>query len=400
MPKISSITLPDNNTYEFNAYGLTPSHTLTGEDGWYKILTLNVTNGTTRSLEMLISHSYSPTAGILRIYLNKISTGQTSSSRVNWLTTTIPIEYVRWKIETVNDTSTMSIYFYKSTSNSGIVDFFLLDYKNRPATIRDLHSGAWLSEAVSRPETANVATADILNNASTADSATTAGSATNALNDGNGDQIDATYLKTTDTTKAPADAGIYYGVCDSTTSPWTVTIPELSHLTEFPDGLTIRVRFNHKCTMYSTYLAINSITTPIYDYWGSGASSKVRTITWSEGEVVDFTFRNKSSSEKGWLIRRPNIQFISDIYDQLSKKTRLVRITNIPVSTGTNTTIVNYYISIDPNTHVSDSSIIVSLSFTNPSSISSGISWETDGDLVKLTGTCTSATTVDMVIAI
>lgn len=396
MPKISSITLPDNNTYEFNAYGLTPSHTLTGEAGWYKVLTLNVTSGTTRSLEMLISHSYSPTAGILRIYLNKISTGQTSSSRVNWLTTTIPVEYVRWEIETVSDNSTMSVYFYKSTSNSGIVDFFLIDYKNRPATTRDLPSVNWFSEAVSLPETANVATADILNNANTADSAT------NALNDGNGDQIDTTYLKTTDTTKAPADAGIYYGVCDSTSSPFIVNISELSHLTEFPDGLTIRVRFNHDCAMFSASLRVNnSAEYYIYDYWGSGSSVKDWSIMWSEGEVVDFTFRNKSSSEKGWLISRPNIQFIPDIYDQLSKKTRLVRITNVPVSTGTNTIIVNYTPAIDPNTRITASSIIVSLSFADPSAISSRISWETtDMDLIKLTGTCTSATTVDMVIAV
>lgn len=395
MPKISSITLPDNNTYEFNAYGLTPSHTLSGDTGWYKVLTLNVTNRTTRSLDMLISHSYSWSSGILRIYLNKISTGSTTSSRVNWLTTTIPVEYVRWKIETVNDTSTMSVYFYKSTGNAGVVDFFLLDCKNRTAATRDLPSGAWLSEAVSLPETANIATADILNNAATADSAT------NALNDGNGDQIDLTYLKITDTTKAPADAGIYYGVCDSTTSPWTVTIPELNHLTGFQDGLTIRVRFNHSCAMSSAYLTVNNITALIYDYWGSGSPVNVWYITWSEGEVVDFTFRNKSSLEKGWLISRPNIQFISDVYDQLSKKTRLVRIDNVPVSTGTNTTIVSYTPAIDSNTRITDSSIIVSLSFADPSSISSGISWETtDMNLIKLTGTCTSATTVDMVIAI
>lgn len=314
MANISKITLPDGNTYKFNAYSLTPSHILSGDAGWYKVLTLNVTNGTTRSVDIFISHSYSATAGILRIYLNKISTGQTDASRVNWLTTTIPIEYVRWEIETVSATSTISIYFYKVTNNAGIVDFFLLDYKNRAATTRDLPSGAWLSESVSRPETANIATANILNNAATA---------TNALNDGNGDQIDTTYLKTSQlssdvNSSSETEAATLYAVKQ------TYDIAEVARNL----ALTANSRANSAYSLAET-----------------------------KSKLVRFTAQAVSAASNA----------------------EIFRITNSDITTDTE---------------------VVSVEFADPSYITAGGSWTSYAGYVAFTGTCTAATTANVILKI
>lgn len=180
--------LPSEGT-AVGSYRMMYVHSITGAAGWYHFLDISTAEGQSRVIHLLIDNGQSSVSGILRIYMYRTGSGPlASTSIVNWMTTTIPIDYVRWTYSN----GVTSFYVYKSSSTDRAVTFTVLSAINRGGTNLAPSILEWDNVSVSEPTTATPATANILNNAATA---------TNALNDGNGDQIDTTYLKTTEATK-------------------------------------------------------------------------------------------------------------------------------------------------------------------------------------------------------
>lgn len=165
-------------------------------EGWYKFLTLTILASQSRNAVLLISDSYTAPVGILAIRFNRTSSGA-GQYTVRWLATTIAIDDVRYIYDST--AGTLTFYFRKRTNTNGHVAFRVLLATTRTGVSADL-TGSWSFTAVEEPTTAEVASADINNNAATA---------TNALNDGDGNSIAGTYARADEIGKVLGDpAGV------------------------------------------------------------------------------------------------------------------------------------------------------------------------------------------------
>lgn len=420
MANISKITLPDNVTYDIkdanalradgtavSSYRMMYVHSITGAAGWYHFLDISTAEGQTRVIQLLIDNGQSSVSGILRIYMYRSSLGSlVSSSTVNWMTTTIPIDYVRWTYSN----GVTSFYVYKSSSTDRAMTFTVLSAINRAGTNLDPSILVWDNVAVSEPTTATPATANILNNAATA---------TNALNDGNGDQIDTTYLKTTDTTKAPTKAGVYYGVCNSAETDTTKTVT-ISEITSLYDGLRINVLFANSTIGGSQLsLQLNSFvgaSIRISNASGSIIGGYITDGEWRPGEVVQLTYNQTNNY---WIIRgRASTSYfgvtklnssltsasegeaatpaaVFNTYLFAASKSKLVRFTAQAVSAASNAEIFRI-----TNSDITTDTEVVSVEFADPSYITAGGSWTSYAGYVAFTGTCTAATTANVILKI
>lgn len=393
--------LPADGT-AVSSYRMMYTHSITGAAGWYHFLDISNIAGQTRVIHLLIDNGQSSVSGILRIYMYRTGSGSLSDvSLVNWMTTTIPIDYVRWTYSN----GVTSFYIYKSSTTDRAMTFTVLSAINRVGTNLDPSILEWDNATVSEPTTATPATADILNNAATA---------TNALNDGNGDQIDTTYLKTTDTTKAPANAGVYYGVCNSLESDITKTVT-ISEITNKYDGLQIRILFTNSTVGGSTLeLQLNSFQAA--SIRTSNSTSYISDGEWKAGEVVEFTYNQLNNY---WIIRShastsyygvtklnsaTNSSSISmaatpsavkTAYDLAASKSKLVRFTAQAVSVASGAEIFRI-----TNSDITTDTEVVSMEFADPSYITAGGSWTSYAGYVAFTGTCTAATTADVILKI
>ena len=167
---------------------------------------------------------------------------------------------------------------------------------------------------MSLPETADIATANILNNAATA---------TNALNDGNGDQIDTTYLKTS---QLSSDV-------------------DSSSETEAATPYAVKQTYNIAEAARSLALSANSRANSAYD------------LAASKSKLVRFTAQAVSAASNA----------------------EIFRITDSDITTDTE---------------------VISVEFADPSYITAGGSWTSYAGYVAFTGTCTAATTADVILKI
>lgn len=393
--------LPADGT-AVGSYRMMYVHSITGAAGWYHFLDISTTAGQSRVIQLLIDNGQSSVSGILRIYMYRTGSGSLAeTSIVNWMTTTIPINYVRWTYSN----GVTSFYIYKTSTTDRAITFTVLSAINRAGTNLDPSILEWDNVAVSEPTTATPATANILNNAATA---------TNALNDGNGDQIDTTYLKTTDTTKAPAKAGVYYGVCNSLESDITKTVT-INEITSLYDGLQINVLFANS-TISSSQLSLQLNNFNGASIRTSNDGSYAASGEWTAGEVVLLTYNQLSNY---WIIRSHastsyygvtklnsaiNSSSISTAatpsavktaYDLAASKSKLVRFTAQAVSVASGAEIFRI-----TDSDITTDTEVVSVEFADPSYITAGGSWTSYTWYVAFTGTCTAATTADVILKI
>lgn len=196
MANISSITLPDGNSYDLKDKNALPAngtavkanrleiaHSISGDVGWYTFFSRVISSsGGSVDITLLIEDTYSTAVGMLKIFFNRNSSGTWTSHSVNWLSIArFSPDDIRYVYD--SDTGVFTLYVYKVSNTAGRLLFRILYSVNRASEDIDLTDN-WLSTAVSEPTTAFAATANINNNAATA---------TNASNDKDGNQIDTTY---------------------------------------------------------------------------------------------------------------------------------------------------------------------------------------------------------------
>ncbi|MBR3554767.1 MAG: tail fiber protein [Oscillospiraceae bacterium] len=408
--------LPADKT-AVGSYRMMYVHRITGAAGWYHFLDISTAEGQTRVIQLLIDNGQSSVSGILRIYMFRTSSGSlTSSSIVNWMATTIPIDYVRWTYSN----GVTSFYVYKSSGTDRAITFTVLSAINRAGTNLAPSILEWDNVAVSEPTTATPATANILNNAATADSAT------NALNDGNGDVIEAaSYVKKKN--------GVYYAICNTpaATTIKSISIPEITGLVdglciniEFPNGITdsgtivgIQLDVNgygavslgiergyNSFTPWTSYDAIG-VVTAVYSQIGTQQGVpvyawKVTNISHASNGFIGLTLlSNDVNSPHGYDVdgipTAATPKAVKTAYDLAASKSKLVRFTAQAVSAASNAEIFRI-----TDSDITTDTEVVSVEFADPSYITAGGSWTSYAGYVAFTGTCTAATTADVILKI
>ena len=193
MEKISSITLPNGNSYDLkdkdavtqtrtiNGNALSSDITLTASDvgalasdgtavkagrlaaahifngaaGWYAFFSRTLVVGGSVDITLLVEDSYNRANGILRLYSGRAS-GGAFTGYINWLSV------VAWSPTDVrflydSSTAAVTLYVNKLSNNNGRLVFRVLSAVNRNGEDITLTDN-WLSTSVSEPTTATAAT--------------------------------------------------------------------------------------------------------------------------------------------------------------------------------------------------------------------------------------------------
>lgn len=132
---------------------LTSSHAISGPAGWYRFLEIPCSAGQSRSVDLLITDSFSYRSAVLRIYITRSSA--ITSVIVSVMSGTIQASSIRWEY-----TTNLSLYIQKASSSDGVLQFRELSSAGRTGAQLDL-DGWWRSDAVTEPTAANATTATL-----------------------------------------------------------------------------------------------------------------------------------------------------------------------------------------------------------------------------------------------
>ena len=387
--------------------------------GWNKFfeLTSNTINKS-YSMTLLISSGYTVGRGILRIYINHSSADNVSCS-VSWIATNYSLDSVKYSV----NGKTVTLYI-DLVQGSKYIRVLSAEGRNSNASFDP--TPYWLNVAVEEPVGATNASGNITNNAATA---------TNATNDINGDQINTTYLKSADaaniyltktetakTSYSLVPTKVYPG---NLTKGWykfaTITIPsttgrakitfkygsstasfdfigEIFFYKTNSTSMAALIQIPYAVAAKNTYFKCNvdiaNSTTSLYVYKHDNAGSPVFTIISSEDLYGNYIEPSTYMLES-LVAEAPPSTAIDALYSSISRW-----ITNVPVSIGTNQQILSYSANM-----ITSATVLAKVEFTNPEYIKSDCLWETtdgltplDNGTLTLTGTCTTATTANLLL--
>lgn len=151
MPTAADVgALADDGT-AVAAETLASSHSISGPAGWYRFLEIPCSAGQSRSVDLLITDSFSYRSAILRIYITRSSA--ITNVIVSVMSGTIQASSIRWEY-----TTNLSLYIQKASSSDGVLQFRELSSAGRTGAQLDL-DGWWQSDSVTEPTAANATTA-------------------------------------------------------------------------------------------------------------------------------------------------------------------------------------------------------------------------------------------------
>jgi hypothetical protein len=85
-----------------------------------------------------------------------------------------------------------------------------------------------------------------------------------------------------------------------------------------------------------------------------------------------------------------------DVVDTTARK-NILYYTGVSVSSGTSTQIMRIPAS-GTNSDITTDTVVLNITFNNPSYITSGISWRSYAGYVTFTGTCTAVTSANVIL--
>jgi hypothetical protein len=223
----------------------------------------------------------------------------------------------------------------------------------------------------------------------------------------------------------PANAGIYPGTSSTAaaTQAKVGTVPGLSGRTALYDGLTICMTFanfqdyNGQPTL-DIGIPYNGVTAFGINRTSASAAGR---YDWGNGSAVDLVF---DASSQVWVMKkgqhgsavRYGVLLLSDsvsensttsggkaatpsavktAYDLAASKSQLVRFTAQAVSVASGAEIFRI-----TDSEITTDTEVVSVEFADPSYIPAGGNWTSYAGYVAFTGTCTAATTADVILKI
>lgn len=132
---------------------LANAHSISGPAGWYRFLEIPCSAGQSRSVDLLITDSFSYRSAVLRIYITRSSA--ITSVIVSVMSGTIQASSIKWEY-----TTNLNVYLQKASSSDGVLQFRELASAGRTGAQLDL-SGWWKSDSVTEPAAATATTATL-----------------------------------------------------------------------------------------------------------------------------------------------------------------------------------------------------------------------------------------------
>lgn len=129
------------------------AHSISGPAGWYRFLEIPCSAGQSRSVDLLITDSFSYRSAILRIYITRSSA--ITSVIVSVMAGTIQASSIKWKYAT-----NLQVYVQKASSSDGVLQFRELASAGRTGAQLDL-DGWWMNDSVTEPTAATATTATL-----------------------------------------------------------------------------------------------------------------------------------------------------------------------------------------------------------------------------------------------
>lgn len=413
MADISKITLPDSSEYNIKDAGalriggtavaakkLESVHALpSGVEGVWKFLEISMQYVAQQTMVLSIDSNFSSSCGLLRIHTKRIS--NEVFQEIGWIASGKSHPNVRWKYSD----SKWNLYLLKSSLET--ISFHVIS-----ATTDSSYT--WKLDSVTAEDFLAATVADVYVNLQAA----------SATFDANGDQIDMTYLKKTETafssyTLFPTKvytgslaAGWYkFAEVNITGSSGRANITFKYKLanssTDFignifvykessiPMNCSIQIPYIVSGnTAYFRYNIDSTTKVSLYVYKHDFSGYPVFTILTSQNELGEYLDPSTYMLES-LVAETPPATALKPYYSSINRW-----IYNVPVSPGTNQQILSYSHNI-----INASTILAKVEFANPEYIKSDCLWETtDGSApnasgtITLTGTCTTATTANLLL--
>jgi len=420
MADISKITLPDGSEYNIKDAGalridgtavaaqriVRISHL--DSTGWYKFFEFTLPgNNSGYGMTFIIKETYaSDNIGIINFYINFTSDGS-PTVYFNNIATTMSANKLKYKL----DGYKITLYYNKATNDVGDTNFSLITSHARNGNYWDTTS-CWMAVL----ETPDSSAVDI--------TTTIQNKAQYAVSDANGDQIDTTYLKKTETAHSSYTlfpTKVYPG---SLVAGWykfaEVNIPGTSGRAKItfkygaanssfdfigdifvykersiPMNCSMQIPYSVAGkTTYFRYNIDSSTTVSFYVYKHDSGGYPVFTILTSQDALGDYLDPSTYMLES-LVAETPPATALKPLYSAINRW-----IYNVPVSPGTNQQILSY-----SHNMITSASVLAKIEFSNPDYIKSDCSWETsdgtnpnDAGTITLTGTCTTATTANLLL--
>lgn len=384
------------------ASNLRYTYRLNGTNGvWFQFMQFTLSDNETTKFLLFFTDGGNGYQGLLNCRFHHTSGGSINSTVRWWAKNGYSVSDIQYTVD--QTTETITLYIHKR-SPSYILFYSILssdrsDYKNISSYFTDLQ--------VSEPTTA------------------TSAGGVRADNDVNGNDIVSTYLQKTETAKnsySLVPTKVYPG---NLTKGWykfaTITIPSTSgrakitfkygsstasydfigdiffyktSSTSMAASIQIPYAVAAKNTYFKCNVDIANSTTSLYVYKHDNAGSPVFTIISSEDLYGNYIEPSTYMLES-LVAEAPPSTAIDALYSSISRW-----ITNVPVSIGTNQQILSYSANM-----ITSATVLAKVEFTNPEYIKSDCLWETtdgltpsDNGTITLTGTCTTATTANLLL--
>ena len=352
--------------------------------GWYKFLEVSMDTFTRQTLMICIESTYEQQCGILRIHTRRLSNGDPGQS-IGWIAAGSKHHSVRWDYSG----GVWSFYILKNSDINALV-FQLLARNND-------NYGTWYSTAVAEPTAATPVETLIDLQAS------------EAISDANGDQIDTTYLKKTETAvtagklanvssfAGPAGWYQFLSISIAANTRQTMVIAIESQYNSNCGILRIHTRRNSGGSPFQTigWLASGS-THPDVRWQYSGGTWTFYAYKYADPDALYFQVLSKTADSYGtWLstlVEEPTTATDASDMVALTAKSGLW-FTSVAVSAGTSQQIIAV-----SDAAITTDYVLARIEWANPNYITAGYTWTTAAGSFKLTGTATAATTANVLL--
>jgi len=382
---LAAAALPATST-ALRANRLAGLHTLTGGSGWYKIMdfTIETSNNSSRNFVLVVMDTYQAYAGIVKINFRR-----TSASNIECEPQWIALNgyYLASFAYTVDgSTGKCELYFRKVTSGTYDTKFQCLASTSFVNWI-DATAIPWYTAGASAPVSALPENAVISYVGNAADRATRLAPAKTFTGAAGWYKVLEVSLSTNTGyfgLFAISDYSYYTGIFNFYLIRTSSTASEASVRWHSITGGTDHIND----IQYVKTMENGTATLSLYVRKRSGSSYGVSI------DVLNSTSANGSSyTPQAWFIASPTSTTLPSTAVPAKPPTGILRYSTQTVSAGSNAQIMSI-----SNNEISENHVLARIEWANPEYITTGYSWTTEAGAFKLTGTCTAATTANVLL--